>query len=688
MGPIFTEQEGALLCRYNAEAIRIDAWGPDGLRVRATVAQGFRDEALSALLAEARCRGQVTTGPDSARIENGRLACEVFIVNTHGEPKQELNLRFEDRRTGKELLAEQRPHFAWPPPRHFKADSAETWQIEATFRAHDDERFWGLGQRQHGLFDQKGCVLPMLQDNAEVNIPFALSSRGYGFLWNNPAIGRIELGRSLTRWRAECAHQLDYWVTAGSPAEIMRGYADVTGHAPPFPAWAAGFWQSRLRYRNQEELLAVAREHKRRGLPMACIVIDFFHWTRHGDWKFDPVAWPDPAAMVRELRDLGIEVMVSVWPTVNLNSENAPTMLQEGWLIRADRGVPTFKIQLDTDTGALYKVPLAFYDSTNPDARAFVFDVVRRNYMQYGIRAFWLDACEPECRPTHPEVMRLHLGGGMELLNAYPFFHQRGFWEGMQAVGESEPMFLCRSAWAGSQRYGALVWSGDIRSSFESFRAQIRAGLNIGLSGVGWWTTDIGGFYEGNGEDPEFRELLVRWFQWGAFCPVFRLHGFRIPNDVARLKDKPAKPYGKDSVLVFTDTGGDNEVWSWGEEIYAILCRYLALRERLRPYVMGLMRAYSETGAPPMRPLLFEFPDDPTAAAVEDCHMFGPDLLVAPVQHYRAREREVYLPAGASWTCAWTGQGFAGGQRVTVPAPLERIPLFLRDGAELPIWAG
>jgi len=180
----------------------------------------------------------------------------------------------------------------------------------------------------------------------------------------------------------------------------------------------------------------------------------------------------------------------------------------------------------------------------------------------------------------------------------------------------------------------------------------------------------------------------VRWFQWGAFCPVFRLHGFRIPNDVARLKDKPAKPYGKDSVLVFTDTGGDNEVWSWGEEIYAILCRYLALRERLRPYVMGLMRAYSETGAPPMRPLLFEFPDDPAAAAVEDCHMFGPDLLVAPVQHYRAREREVYLPAGATWTCAWTGQSFAGGQRVTVPAPLERIPLFLRDGAELPIWAG
>ena len=311
MGPTFTDRQGALLCRYSGETIRIDAWGPDGLRVRATVADDFRDEALSALLPEARRDGQVTIEADGARIENGRLACEVFIASTHGEPSQELHLRFVDRRTGKELLAEQRPHFIWPPPRHFKAESAETWQIEATFRAHEDERFWGLGQRQHGLFDQKGCVLPMLQDNAEVNIPFAVSSRGYGFLWNNPAMGRIEFGRSLTRWRADCARQLDYWVTAGTPAEIMHAYADATGHAPAFPHWASGFWQSRLRYRNQEELLAVAREHKRRGLPMACIVIDFFHWTRHGDWKFDPVAWPDPAAMVSELRELGIEVMVS-----------------------------------------------------------------------------------------------------------------------------------------------------------------------------------------------------------------------------------------------------------------------------------------------------------------------------------------------------------------------------------------
>ena len=684
MSVIFTDEHGALRCRFNSETLRIEGWGPDSLRLRGTVAADFRDEALSALLAEARREGRVTIEPGRARIENGRLACEAWIAPTHGEPKQELNLRFVDLDSGKELLAERRPHFVWPPARHYKAESAATWQVETTFRAHDDERFWGLGQRQHGLFDQKGCVLPMLQDNSEVNIPLAISSRGYAFLWNNPGVGRIEFGRSLTRWRSECARQLDYWVSAGKPAEVLRAYADATGHAPAFPHWATGFWQSRLRYRNQQELLAVAHEHKRRGLPMACIVVDFFHWTRHGDWKFDPRAWPDPDGMVRELRALGIEVMVSIWPTVNLNYENAATMMREGWLVRADRGMPAFKFQVDSDTGGNYRVVLALVDPTNPDGRAYMFDVIRRNYIDHGIRAFWLDSCEPDCRPTHPDLMRFHLGGGMELINAYPLFHVRGFWEGMQALGEKEPMFLCRSAWAGSQRYGALVWSGDIPSTFASFRSQIRAGLNIGLSGIGWWTTDIGGFFEGNGESPEFRELLVRWFQWGAFCPVFRLHGFRVPNAMAK------------------QAAGD----------VRRECRHDHHRHRRRQRGVelrrgGLRHPLPVPGAARAPPAVRDAADgaiqrhrraaDAPAAVRVPRRRRGGGGRGLP--HVRARPAggagdrlpglgaHGHLPAGADWRCAWTGQAFQGGQRIVVAAPLERIPLFLRDGAELPILA-
>jgi alpha-D-xyloside xylohydrolase len=226
-----------------------------------------------------------------------------------------------------------------------------------------------------------------------------------------------------------------------------------------------------------------------------------------------------------------------------------------------------------------------------------------------------------------------------------------------------------RSAWAGSQRYGAALWSGDIPADFGALQAQIRAGLNTALSGLPWWTTDIGGFHGGDPGDPVFRELIVRWFQYGAFCPLFRLHGFR----------EPRVPFSVDQ------TGGPNEVWSFGPEAYACIRGMLLLRERLRPYVMEQMQVAHAEGLPPMRPVFVDFPGDPLAWEAHDEFMFGPQLLVAPVTQYRARERRVYLPAGSRWADAWTGDEFDGGASVAAPAPLDRIPVFLRDGARLPI---
>jgi alpha-D-xyloside xylohydrolase len=263
-----------------------------------------------------------------------------------------------------------------------------------------------------------------------------------------------------------------------------------------------------------------------------------------------------------------------------------------------------------------------------------------------------------------------HLGNGLAVQNIYPHLHASAFYDGMQFEGEDEIVLLSRSAWAGSQRYGVAVWSGDIQSTFEALQAQVRAGLNMALSGIPWWTTDIGGFYGGDVRDPDFHELLVRWFQYGAFCPLFRLHGYRLPLQEAPEAIKP---------------GADNEVWSFGEEVYAILTEYLFLRERLRPYIMAQMRAAQADGLPPMRPLFVDYPADMECWAVEDEYMFGPDLLVAPVLHMGAREREVYLPAGATWTEAWTDGQWEGGQWVTANAPLDRIPLYLRGEARLPI---
>lgn len=272
--------------------------------------------------------------------------------------------------------------------------------------------------------------------------------------------------------------------------------------------------------------------------------------------------------------------------------------------------------------------------------------------------------------PVNPDNLRFHLENGLSVANAYPLLHERGFSEHMRSAGETAILNLCRSAWVGSQRYGAAVWSGDINSTFEALQAQVRAGLNMGLSGIPWWTSDIGGFYGGDPESPSFRELAFRWFQYATFCPLFRLHGHREPAPTA------------ESMKL---TGGPNEVWSFGDEAYAILKDLLFMRERLRPYILEQMQFAHEHGIPPMRPLFFDFPGDEACSHVDDQFLFGPDLLVAPVLIEGARHREVYLPAGTVWTDAWSGEIFDGGQCITAEAPLARIPLYLRAAAQLPI---
>ena len=373
------------------------------------------------------------------------------------------HLTFINSATGQILLEEpEMKMFGAPPPsRHFKYRNGGLHKIEAWFQAQEGERFFGLGQHQHGLLDQKGCVIELQQRNTEVAIPFLVSSRKYGFLWNNPAIGRVELGRNATRWVAEGSQQLDYYIVCGETyTEILERYADVTGKAPAFPAWASGFWQCKLRYETQEELLEVAREHQRRGLPFSVIVADFFHWTRMGDWKFDPQRWPDPSAMVRELEAMGVKLMVSVWPTVSPTSENYPAMTEKGFLINNELGVDAQHVFVDNGIeGPAY---FAYYDATNPEACRFMWDVMQKNYYAHGIKLFWLDNDEPDVNPWHPENLRFFLGNGVEVANIYPLLHQKAFYEGLLRAGESEALTLSRSGWAGSQRYGSVIWSGDV----------------------------------------------------------------------------------------------------------------------------------------------------------------------------------------------------------------------------------
>ena len=544
------------------------------------------------------------------------------------------------------------------------------FELTARFEAFDDEMIFGMGQYQEKHMNKKGATLELAHRNSQASVPFYVSSRGYGFFWNNPAIGTATFGTNKTEWYAKSTKKLDYFITAGdTPAEIEAQYSLATGRTPMMPEYGLGYWQCKLRYRNQDELLAVAREHKRRGLPMDAIVVDFFHWTMQGDFQFEPLDWPDPEAMVKELKELGIETVVSVWPTIDERSKNFGKMADMGYLVNADRGNQNHMTWMGNTV---------FYDATHPGAQRYVWDCCRENYYKLGIRVFWLDEAEPEYGPYDFDNYRYYAGPALQCSNVYPLGYAKGFYDGLKQEGETEIMSLVRCAWAGSQKYGVLTWSGDIYSSFRSMREQLQAGLSMGMAGIPWWTSDIGGFLGGDIKDPAFRELLVRWFAWGAFCPVFRMHGERSPWHEREQEFR-------NGVRQLT-SGQDNEVWSFGEDNYEILKKYLFIRENLRPYVRQCMKDASETGAPVMRPLFYDFPEDKASWQVEDSYMFGPDLLVSPVMEAGAVTRAIYLPAGAVWTDAYTGEVYEGGQKVTVPAPLDIIPVMIRDGKEYKIY--
>ncbi len=657
------KQEGnALIRRFDRELLRIEPWGENSFRVRATKNGVMLDNEDFALEKVPEVPAKIEINGTRASIVNGKLRCEVFpsgkirFLNQKGEVLLEEydRNRFREEDEGFNSALEIFPR-TFTPNR-----GTENFRLAVRFEASEGEKLFGMGQYQQPWLDLKGCIVELAQRNSQASVPFLLSNKGYGMLWNNPAVGQVTFGKNLTEWIAESTRQMDYWITAGdTPAEIEESYTGVVGRAPMMPEWATGFWQCKLRYQTQDELMNIAREYKKRGLPISVIVIDYFHWPHQGDWRFDPEFWPDPVGMVKELKEMGIELMVSIWPTVEAGSENYREMLEKGYLIASETG--SRMTQLGN---------ACFADMTNPEAREYVWGKIRDNYYKYGIKVFWLDEAEPEMTAYDYSNFRYHRGADLEIGNLYPREYARMAYEGMEKEGQENILNLLRCAWAGSQKYGALVWSGDIDSSFRSLRSQFAAGLNMGIAGIPWWTTDIGGFHGGNINDPAFKECLTRWFQFGAFSPVFRLHGDREPHK------KPLTGVGGGAM----PSGADNEVWTYGEEVYEICKKYLFLREKMRPYILDVMKEAHEKGAPAMRTLFWNFPEDKKSWEVSDEFCLGGDILVAPVLYENQRSREVYLPAGVNWRDLNSGKILEGGNTYTVDAPIDTIPVFIREG--------
>ncbi len=665
MERLFRIDDDRLFRKFEGETLCVEAWGKNSIRVRAVQMGDDIDTPDWALTNKPTSEVEIKIEASRATVVNGKIKVlisdsgKLLFYNQYDELLLEEYARNRRDVTSRDCSALE------IEGREFSPILGGDYSLTARFESNPGEKMYGMGQYQQQFLNIKGCKLELAHRNSQASVPFMISNLGYGFLWNNPSIGEVTFGKNITEWKASSTKHLDCWITAGdSPAEIEEAYASVTGTVPMMPEYGLGFWQCKLRYQTQEELLNVAREYKKRGVPLDVIVIDFFHWPKQGEWKFDSTYWPDPEAMIEELNNMDIKLMVSIWPTVEKGSENFDEMKSRGFLVKTERGV---------QTTMEFLAPTVFFDPTNPEARDYVWDIAKRNYYDKGIQIFWLDEAEPEYSVYDFDNYRYYAGTNLQVGNIYPVMYARTFFEGMKKEGQENIVNLLRCAWAGSQKYGALVWSGDIASSFQSMRNQLAAGLNMGIAGIPWWTTDIGGFHGGNPTDENFRELFVRWFQWGTFCPVMRLHGDR----------EPRQPQQGTTGGANCRSGADNEIWSYGEEVYQICKKYINMREKLRPYIRKLMLEAHKRGTPVMRTLFYEFPDDPEAWDVEDEYMFGDQILVAPVLNPGQTRRKVYLPDGANWLNYESNESYKGGNWVEVDTPIEKIPLFIKEGSKV-----
>jgi len=553
---------------------------------------------------------------------------------------------------------------------------AEFFTVGATFVSPADEHYYGLGQNQEGFLDHRGHAVRCWADYLATAapsfcVPFLVTNKGYGLLWDNPSKTLIEPGfNEQTRWTSQVGDRVSFFVIAGATAdEIYAGYKLLTGPTPMLPKAAYGYIQCKQRYSSQKELLDVAQGYRDRHLPADVLVVDWFYFTKMGQFDFDPKFWPDPAAMNKKLHEMGFETMISVWPRFVPADRYYAELLKKGWLISYADGKPIDGLPYDRAGSDI--------DTTNPEAAKWYWKTLREDIISQGFDSLWADETEPDLPPNGAYFK---VGPGTQFFNVYPYFHTKALYDGYRA---DEPgkraLILSRDAYLGAQSNGAIFWSSDVYPTWDTLKRQIPTGLDVAASGITYWSNDTGGWQYLPREhhpahkpllDPsdaranvggydDYPELYTRWFQYASFLPIFRTHGSR----------------------------NTNEVWSYGKQAEPILEKYLRLRYQFMPYIYSLGYQSWLTGAPYMRALPLDFPNDPKVADLRDEYMFGPAFLVAPVTEQGASSREVYLPAGTDWYNYWTNERVKGGQTITVAAPIDTLPLFVRAGSILPLGA-
>ncbi|MDB6088617.1 MAG: alpha-glucosidase [Gammaproteobacteria bacterium] len=552
----------------------------------------------------------------------------------------------------------------------------KTFRVGATFHAPADEHYYGLGQNQEGVLDYRGRSIDCKHfydapAGETVCVPFLVTNKGYGIVWDNPSDTLVSAGlHGNTSWKSNVGERVSYFVITGATLdELYAGYRKITGATPLPPKAAFGYIQSKARYETQQQVLDVADGYRSRGYPLDIMVVDWFYWTRMGQLDIDPAAFPDPKAMNSKLHEQGVHSIISVWPRFEKESRYFDFLAAKGWLLKDKDGKPADGLAERSDRAG------ALMDSTNSQAREWYWDRIRDNIASQGFDWFWLDETEPD---LVPDGYFYSIGSGDRYHNVFPLLHTQGVAEGSRRDRPNKRnLILARAAYLGSQRYGSLFWSSDINPTWEALKRQIPTGLNFTASGLAYWGNDIGGWQwlpqshtpertplldpsdarDVVGHNDDYPELIARWYEYATFTPTMRAHGSRKST----------------------------EVWSYGKQAEAVISKYLRLRYTLMPYIYSLGKQSYDTGAPFLRALFMDFPNDPNVSNLGDEYMFGPAFLVAPVTEQGRESRQVYLPAGRDWYNYWTNERLKGGQTITAAAPIGTIPLFVGSGSIVPM---
>ena len=646
VGALIQKQDDGVLLMTPDGTLRLQVWSDKIIRV--TFAPGEKlpeKKSFSVVAKPEKTKWNLSETPDALVLETPSVRAQV--------DKKTGAVGFFDLK-GKPILqeAENGREFAPTTETNLNGTSARQKFILAP-----DEAIYGLGQHQSGVWNYRGTAVHLQQKNMEVAIPVLVSTKGYGILWDNPAITDVDVGKAdanILSWTSETGDAVDYYFLAGPTAdEVIANYRMLTGVAPMLPEWAWGFFQCKEHYASQEELTNVVARYRKLDVPLDGIIQDWQYWPKRswGSHQFDPARYADPAQMMRDLHAMNAHVMISVWARFDVGARNFDELEHAGALYAT--ALPGFKWFDPNETNK-------YYDAFNPVARKIYWRQMNDELFKLGVDGWWLDASEPELTIHWGEFgnYKTAAGLGAEVFNAYPLMHTTSVYQGQRAeTDKKRVVILTRSAYAGQQRNSAITWSGDLKGNWAVFAKQIPAGLNFSVSGIPYWNTDIGGFVSGKPTDKNYQELFTRWFQFGAFTPMFRVHG----------------------------TGAAKEIWRWDEPTQKILADYIRLRYQLLPYIYSTAWQVTSAGGTMLRPLMMDFGDDTNALDVGDQFLFGPEIMVSPVTQSNTVTRSVYLPGHGDWYDFWTGKRVTGGQRIEADSPIETMPLFVRAGSILPL---